>query len=144
MSLIELLVASGVFALSATCSLLVWSSTASWSQRVEGQRQEQQQLEAAVIAVQAVLQRNAGTPLAPDCATALQVLMGQLTAMPGVEAAGDGGVLVRVQGSSGGSRQRWFDPAAYGLCGSEAVAVAAPLPSDGAIAGSDGGLESVP
>lgn len=162
MSLIEVLVGSGVFVLSATCSLQVWSGTASWSQRATQQRQEMQQLEAQLLAVQAQLQQGAGTPLAPDCAEALQLVLGQLGATPGLATASEGGLLVQVQGTGGGSRHRWFDPAAYGLCGAgtapvvveaagveldadadadaEAAMDPVPLASDGGIAEADGAL----
>jgi hypothetical protein len=121
----------------------VWSGTASWSQRAERLRQEHQQLDAGMAAVQAALQQQAGTPLAPDCDGALEVLLSQLGGTPGEVTASDGGLLVRLQGGSGSSRQRWFDPAAYGLCGADTAlppAAEPPIPSDGAITGSDGGL----
>ncbi|SBO43204.1 type II secretion system protein [Cyanobium sp. NIES-981] len=121
MSLVEVMVGAGVFALSAGCSLQVWSGTASWSQRAERQRQEQEQLETRLLAVQAVLQQHAGTPLASDCDAALAALAPRLPAQ-GAWVAQDGGVLVVLDGAEAARRQRWFDPAAYGLCGVEAAA----------------------
>jgi hypothetical protein len=145
MSLIEVLVGSMVFVLAATCSLQVWSSTASWSQQAERHRQEQQQQEAQLLAVQAALQQQAGILLDPNCATALQVLDGQLGGMAGMVPSVDGGLLVEAVADIGSSRQRWFDPAAYGLCGAGAVHAAAqgvdearPVASDAGITAPDG------
>lgn len=129
MSLVEVLVGAGIFVVSASCSLQVWSGTASWSQRSQRQRQEMQQLEAGLLAVQALLQQRAGEPLALDCPRALAALADQLPAGSS-SASGDGRLLVALQGAEGGRRQRWFDPAAYGLCGVEPAMAASEPPAD--------------
>ena len=63
--------------------------------------------------MQAQLQQLAGTPVAADCQAAADWLVAHLPAL-----ARDGqGVRLRLQGPGGLERQRWYDPAALGLCG---------------------------
>ena len=74
--------------------------------------------------MQAQLQQLAGTPVAADCQQAAYWLVGQL---PALQRQGDG-VLLRLQAGEGGDRQRWYDPAAYGLCNPSAAPMQAPSP----------------
>jgi hypothetical protein len=40
--------------------------------------------------------------------------------LPGLQRQGEG-VLLRLQASEGPERERWYDPAAYGLCNPSAA-----------------------
>lgn len=134
MTLVEVLVSASVFAISSSASLQLWAAGSSWSQRAEQQRAQQGQHEAALLAaegelhVQAELLRSAwlaGPPAAvPTCAAAAAALLDQWSAPaaraggPAQLAARDGGLLLTVPAAAGNpSRQRWFHPAAFGLCG---------------------------
>lgn len=131
MNLTELLVAATVMAISASASLQVWASGSQWSVRAEQQRQQHTALETELLAVQAQLQQLAGTPVAADCQAAADWLVAHLPAL-----ARDGqGVRLRLQGPGGLERQRWYDPAALGLCGveGEAEAPKAEVSSEGAL-----------
>jgi type II secretory pathway component PulJ len=124
MTLTEILVAASLLVISASASLQVWASGSRWSLRSEQRLEQQQALEAELLAVQAQLQQLAGTAVAADCQQAADWLVGQL---PALQRQGDG-VLLRLQGSDGGERQRWYDPAAYGLCNPSAAPMQAPSP----------------
>lgn len=124
MTLTEILVAASLLVISASASLQVWASGSRWSLRSEQRLEQQQALEAELLAVQAQLQQLAGTPVAADCQQAADWLVGQL---PALLRQGDG-VLLRLQAGEGGDRQRWYDPAAYGLCNPSAAPMQAPSP----------------
>ena len=115
MNLVEILVAASMLALSASASLQVWAAGASWSQRAEQRQQQHQHLEGELLAVQARLLQLAGTPIATDCDAAAHWLTLHL---PVLERHGDG-VLLRLRAADGSERERWYDPAAYGLCGGD-------------------------
>jgi type II secretory pathway component PulJ len=117
MTLSEILVAASMLVISASASLQVWASGSRWSQRSEQQLGQQQELEAELLAVQARLQQLAGTPISGDCDGAADWLVLHL---PTLQRHGKG-VLLRLSGADGSERQRWYDPAAYGLCGGPQV-----------------------
>lgn len=129
MNLVEALVASAMFVTSSSCSLQLWSGSASWARQAEVQQQQATQLEAALLASQAQLTALAGTPIAADCAAASSWLAAHLQSLPSDEGlvrqvSAEPGALVRLQLSNNGvvQRQRWLSPAAYGLCGSQPAA----------------------
>jgi type II secretory pathway component PulJ len=124
MTLTEILVAASLLVISASASLQVWASGSRWSLRSEQRLEQQQALEAELLAVQARLQQLAGTPVAGDCEDAAAWLVSQL---PVLQHQGDG-VLLRLEGAAGTERQRWYDPAAYGLCDPSAAPMQAPAP----------------
>ena len=124
MTLTEILVATSLLVISASASLQVWASGSRWSLRSEQRLEQQQALEAELLAVQAQLQQLAGTPVAGDCQQAADWLVSQL---PALERQGDG-VLLRLQASDGPERERWYDPAAFGLCNPSAAPMQAPSP----------------
>jgi hypothetical protein len=124
MSLVEALVASAMLVSSSSCSLQLWAGSTSWARQAEGRQQQQAQLDAALLSSQSQLVALAGAPLAADCQAASRWIAAHLQAQPagfGVElqVRAEPGGLVRVQvaGAEGVQRQRWFSPAAYGLCG---------------------------
>lgn len=129
MNLVEALVASAMFVTSSSCSLQLWSGSASWARQAEVQQQQATQLEAALLASQAQLTALAGTPIAADCAAASSWLAAHLQSLPSDkglvrQVSAEPGALVRLQLSNNGvvQRQRWLSPAAYGLCGSQPAA----------------------
>ncbi|MFQ6537788.1 MULTISPECIES: hypothetical protein [Aphanothece] len=127
MSLAEVLVSAVVFTGSATCSLQLWSTSTQWTQRAQQQREQLIELDGRLLAVQAELEQLAGQPVAADCGAAASWLAAHLSDL---EPRGEG-VLLRVEGQSGLERERWLDPAAYGLCGAaEPVDMASGLPGD--------------
>lgn len=113
MNLTEVLVAATVLAISASASLQVGAAAGQWSARAEQQRLAHNALEAELLAVQAQLQQLAGEPVAADCDAAADWLVAHL---PALERDG-AGVRLRLQAAGGLERQRWYDPAALGLCG---------------------------
>ena len=124
MNLVETLVASVILALASSCSLQLWASSTSSAAAVEQRQHQLGQLEIALLGSQARLEALAAEPVAVDCADAAHWLTTHLQSQP--LAAGltrvvsaEPAALVRVQISAGevGQRQRWFSPAAYGLCG---------------------------
>jgi hypothetical protein len=120
MSLPEVLIAALVFACSASASLQLWATGNAWQQGAEARRREREGQEARLLALQGRLGQLAGTPLAGDCQAAAAALVQQLAAeQPGLRLRGDG-VVLELSGSDGSRRERWYDPAAYGLCGAEA------------------------
>ena len=136
MNLVEAMVASAMFVTSSSCSLQLWSSSASWARQAEAQQQQAAKLEAALLASQAQLTALAGTAIAADCTAASSWLAAHLHSMPSGEGlvrqvSAEPGGLVRLQvtGAGGEQRQRWLSPAAYGLCGSQPAAE----PSDAAL-----------
>ena len=112
MTLTEILVAASLLLISSSASLQVWASGSRWSQRSEQRLEQQQHLEAEVLSLQARLQQVAGTPIGHDCEEAADWLVRQ---RPGLQRQA-GGVLLRLSSTDGSERQRWYDPAAYGLC----------------------------
>ena len=129
MNLVEALVASAMFVTSSSCSLQLWSGSASWARQAEVQQQQATQLEAALLASQAQVTALAGTPIAADCAAASSWLAAHLQSLPSDkglvrQVSAEPGALVRLQLSNNGvvQRQRWLSPAAYGLCGSQPAA----------------------
>ena len=123
MNLVEAMVASAMFVTSSSCSLQLWSGSASWARQAEAQQQQQAQLEAALLASQAQLTALAGTPIAADCTAASSWLAAHLQSLPSGEGlvrqvSAEPGALVRLQVASaeGVERQRWYSPAAFGLC----------------------------
>ena len=136
MNLVEAMVASAMFVTSSSCSLQLWSSSASWARQAEAQQQQAAKLEAALLASQAQLTALAGTAIAADCKAASRWLAAHLHSMPSGEGlvrqvSAEPGALVRVAVSdaNGLERQRWLSPAAYGLCGSQPASE----PSDAAL-----------
>ena len=126
MNLVEAMVASAMFVTSSSCSLQLWSGTASWARQAEAQQQQAAQLEAALLASQAQLTALAGTPIAPDCTAASSWLAAHLQSLPSGEGlvrqvSAEPGALLRLQvtGAGGEQRQRWYSPAAFGLCGAQ-------------------------
>lgn len=117
MTLTEILVAASLLMISASASLQMWSSSSRWSQASEQRLEQQQALEAELLTVQAELQRLAGTPIAADCDAAADWLSQRF---PQLVRDGEG-LLLRLSDSQGSERQRWYDPAAYGLCNPSAA-----------------------
>jgi len=124
MNLVEALVASAMLVSSSSCSLQLWAGSTSWTRQAEGRQQQLAQLDAALLSSQSQLVALAGAPIAADCIAASTWLAAHLQAqpaLPGValQVRAEPGALVRVQvaGAEGVQRQRWFSPAAYGLCG---------------------------
>jgi type II secretory pathway pseudopilin PulG len=116
MSLTEVLMAAVVLAISASASLQVWASGGTWQRQASDLRRQQAELEAELLAVQGQLQQLAGVPLQPSCAAAAEQLVSQL---PALRRQGEG-VALLVQAADGSRRERWYDPAVYGLCEPEA------------------------
>ena len=123
MNLVEAMVASAMFVTSSSCSLQLWSSSASWARQAEAQQQQAAKLEAALLASQAQLTALAGTPIAADCTAASSWLAAHLQSLPSGEGlvrqvSAEPGALVRLKVASaeGVERQRWYSPAAFGLC----------------------------
>jgi len=128
MNLVEALVASAMLVSSSSCSLQLWAGSTSWARQAEVRQQQLAQLDAALLSSQSQLVALAGAPIAADCIAASTWLAAHLQAQPAppevdLQVRAEPGALVRVQvaGAEGVQRQRWFSPAAYGLCG---VAVA--------------------
>jgi type II secretory pathway component PulJ len=121
MTLAELLTASAVFAIGASAALQLSASASRSTLAAEQQRHHASDLEARVLAVEADLQQLAGTPIAADCDSASAWLIERLPSLQ----AQRGGLLLQLQGAGGLRRERWYDPAALGLCLPEA--------SDGAL-----------
>ena len=126
MNLVEAMVASALFVTSSSCSLQLWSGSASWARQAEAQQQQAAQLEAALLASQAQLTALAGTAIAADCTAASSWLAAHLQSLPSGEGlvrqvSAEPGALVRVAVSdaNGLERQRWYSPAAFGLCGAQ-------------------------
>ena len=127
MNLVETLVAAVILVVSSSCSLQLWASSTS-SAAVAEQRQHQLgQLESALLGSQARLTALAAEPVATDCADAARWVAAHLQSQPlgaglGRVVSAEPGALVRVQITAAevGQRQRWFSPAAYGLCGTSA------------------------
>ena len=129
MNLVEAMVASAMFVTSSSCSLQLWSGSASWARQAEAQQQHAAQLEAALLASQAQLTALAGTTIAADCTAASSWLAAHLQSLHSGEGivrqvSAEPGALVRLQVATAGGvqRQRWLSPAAYGLCGSQPAA----------------------
>ena len=119
MSLPEVLMAALVLVCSASASLQLWASGQSWQQGAELRRREHEGQEAQLLALQGRLAQLAGLPLALDCEAAAAALVQQLAAeQPGLRRRGQG-VVLELSGSDGSRRERWYDPAAYGLCAAE-------------------------
>ena len=124
MNLVEAMVASAMFVTSSSCSLQLWSGSVSWARQAEVQQQQAAQLEAALLSSQAQLTALAGTAIAADCTAASSWLAAHLQSLPSGEGpvrqvSAEPGGLVRLQvtGAGGEQRQRWYSPAAFGLCG---------------------------
>jgi type II secretory pathway pseudopilin PulG len=124
MTLSEILVAASLLLISSSASLQVWASGSRWSQRSEQRQAQLQQQELQLQTVQARLQQLAGTPISGDCAIAAAWLAEHL---PPLEIEGEG-LLLRLSGPPGDERQRWYDPAAYGLCGPITAHLPPPAP----------------
>ena len=115
MKLLEVILASVVFSLASSVSLQVWSSGARWTLQAEEQRQQLMALDAEVLGLQARLHQYRGQLLAQNCATAASWLA---AALPPLQA--NGALLhLQVGAAAGASRERWYDPAALGVCASE-------------------------
>jgi hypothetical protein len=130
MNLVEAMVASAMLVTSSSCSLQLWAGSTSWVRQADLRRQQADELEVVLLSSQAQVSSLAGTPLAVDCTAASGWLAAHLQGQPsrpGVErqVSAEPGALVRVQvsGAGGELRQRWFSPAAYGLCGSDHAAL---------------------
>ncbi len=126
MNLVEAMVASVMFVTSSSCSLQLWSSSASWARQAEAQQQRAAQLEADLLASQAQLTALAGTQIAADCTAASSWLAAHMQSLPSgegivrqVSAEPEDLVRLQVATAEGEQRQRWLSPAAYGLCGSQ-------------------------
>lgn len=124
MNLAEALVSSAMVVSASSCSLQLWAGSTSWVRKAEVRTQQLAQLDAALLSSQAQLAALAGTTMATDCTAASTWLVAHLQGQParqGVELQvnAEPGSLVRVlvSGAEGQQRQRWFSPAAYGLCG---------------------------
>ena len=85
---------------------------------MEQQRRQAGALEAELLAVDAEVQHWSGAPVAADCAVAAAWLHERV---PLLQPQPDGTLQLHVQGEGGLQRQRWYDPAALGLCGAEVV-----------------------
>ena len=124
MNLVECLVASVILVGASSCSLQLWASSSSAADQAEQLQHQLGQLEIGLLASQARLAALAAQPVATDCADAARWLAAHLHSQPlaaGLtrDVSAETGALVRVQirAAEVGQRQRWFSPAAYGLCG---------------------------
>jgi hypothetical protein len=124
MNLVEAMVASAMLVSSSSCSLQLWAGSTNWVRQAEVRQQQQAQLDAALLNSQGQLAALAGSPMAADCDAASSWIAAHLQAQPVAgglarQVRAEPGALVRVQvsGADGVQRQRWFSPAAYGLCG---------------------------
>jgi hypothetical protein len=124
MNLVETLAAAVILVISSSCSLQLWASSTSAAAEAEQRQHQLGQLESALLGSQARLAALSAEPVATDCAEAARWLAVHLHSQP--LAAGlsrvvsaESGPLVRVliRAAEVGQRQRWFSPAAYGLCG---------------------------
>jgi len=129
MTLVDVLVSASVFAISSSASLQLWAAGSSWSQRAEQRREQQNQLDATLLMAEQELQQQAELLRAPSaplsCHDAAQALLAQWSA-PGqaqLQARGDG-LQLSATASDGSQRQRWFHPAAFGLCSDQPITVA--------------------
>ena len=124
MNLVEAMVASAMLVSSSSCSLQLWAGSTNWVRQAEVRQQQLAQLDAALLSSQSQLAAMAGRPIAVDCTAASTLVAAHLQAQPArpgvdLQVRAEPGALVRVQvaGAEGVQRQRWFSPAAYGLCG---------------------------
>jgi len=124
MNLVECLVASVILVGASSCSLQLWASSSSAAKQAEQRQHQLGQLEIGLLASQARLAALAAQPVSTDCADAARWLAAHLQSQPlaaGLtrDVSAETGALVRVQirAAEVGQRQRWFSPAAYGLCG---------------------------
>lgn len=124
MNLIETLVALMILAISSSFSLQLWASSTTSAEAAEQRQHQLGQLEVALLGSQARLAALEALPML-GCADAASWLVGHLQSQSlgaGLSrevSAEPGAALVRVRISAPevGERQRWFSPAAYGLCG---------------------------
>jgi hypothetical protein len=130
MNLVEAMVASAILVSSSSCSLQLWAGSTRWTRQAEVRQQQQAQLDVALLNSQGQLAALAGTPMAADCQAASSWVAAHLQAQPlaaglARQVSAEPGALVRVQvsGADGAQRQRWFSPAAYGLCGQPQPAI---------------------
>ncbi len=117
MTLVELLTAAAVFGIGASAALQLSASAARFTLAAEQQRHRAGELEQRLLVVEAEVQRWAGTPVATDCALAASWLHARV---PLLQPQDDGLLLLQLQGEGGLQRERWYDPAALGLCRPEA------------------------
>lgn len=116
MTFTELLTASAVLAIGASAALQLSASASRATLAAELQRRHAVALETRLLTLEAELQQWAGTPVAATCDTAAAWLIERLPALQ----PRSGGLLLQLQGEAGLRRERWYDPAALGLCLPEA------------------------
>lgn len=117
MTLVELLTATSVFAIGASAALQLSASAARFTLAAEQQRHRAAALEERLLVVEAEVQRWAGSPVAADCTLAAAWLQERV---PLLQPQDDGLLLLQLQGEGNLQRERWYDPAALGLCRPEA------------------------
>ncbi len=124
MTMIEVLIGSTVFAISAGASLQLWALAGAATVAEARQQQRMEQAEAVLLRADMALRRLA--PGGVDCSTAASQLRDVLAADPlgpGLErqlepsASGDGVVLRLAVAGEATPRQRLYVPAVLGLCG---------------------------
>lgn len=116
MTLVELITAASVMAIGASAALQLSAGAARVTLAAEQQRQHAGALEARLLALEADLQRWAEAPALEDCSHATTWLSER---MPLLQPQSDGLLRLTLQGEGGLQRERWYDPAALGLCAVE-------------------------
>lgn len=122
MTLVELLTAAAVFAIGASAALQLSAGAARATLTAEQLRRQAGALESRLLAVEAEVQRWAVAPVADDCDLAAAWLRERV---PLLEPQSDGSLRLQLQGEGGLQRERWYDPAALGLCGVQEASDAA-------------------
>jgi hypothetical protein len=131
MSLIELLMATGVFLSAGACSLQIWASSARATQQLGLEQRLLQQMDGQLVRLRSHWLRAAATPFTPmDCQTAVDWMLQDPLAVQApaglnqqLSRLGDGsGVAVALRsGAVNLERHRSFTPAALGLCKAQGV-----------------------
>lgn len=139
MNLMEVMVATLLFSVSAGSSMRIWSLISSGEARQRHQQQQAERLEAELASQEALLRQQAlqatDLPICGQGADRLVALLKARPARPGVlrritRLDLEDGVLVELASEGASlSRQRLYRPAALGLC--LPFPVAAPLPAAG-------------
>lgn len=138
MSLSEVLISALLLALAGAQSLGVWASALGWSQQQQRRAELLLRLDGELQLLQARLRRaGVAEGASADCQAALERMV-PLLASPAPAAAPlvpdlqrqvhwelEGLRLTVRSAALGLERQRWWSPRVYGLCGPEAVEVAA-------------------
>ncbi|MEB3308420.1 MAG: hypothetical protein VKK98_09775 [Cyanobacteriota bacterium] len=126
MNLADVVVSALVFSAASSASLQIAAGSLQWAGTHQQRQTHQDAAGLSLAAGQLLLERRAaaaGSAPLPDCDQAAAELAGALEELP--LAAGlerqlqlqqDGLVRLSIRAADQPPRQRWFSPAAYGLC----------------------------